>query len=334
MRKRIFSLNSAQVLLLSGVLLVLFAVGMFIPGLGILKWLFLALAAASIALFWIRPMVEGNKRLCYTIVFGVLALVTAISLFLPSRGGNRGAVQEADNPQETRETAQTTQTSGGAVIADGISGQVLTNVSAVPAQQETPMPQEDSSMTDRLASFFYYWSGNELDEMLKLCSPNWQSQQSDPRVALFTLKGNRTPIDYTVEKVGGTVDDESREVIVRSLMDKNMGKDPVKYRITVIMLKENDQWYVDPQSLKSNEPELTTDPNATTTPGPTATPAIYPNTVLYYNPNKGEYYHLDPNCKKVGVKYVPLKGHFTYAEINDEQYKDLKPCAVCGAPFR
>jgi len=334
-RKFAFALNNAQLLTLSGVLLVLFAAGMFIPGLSVLKWLFLALAAATIAILWIRPLVERNKRLCYTIVFGVLAIVAAASMLLPASGRNGQNTAQASEPaREAQETAGTVQVGAGAVVADGLSGQVLTNVSAVPATQETPVPQEDSSMTDRLQSFFYYWSGNQLDEMLKLCSPNWQSQQSNPQAALFALKANRTPKDYTVEKVGGTADDESREVVVTSTMDKNLGKDPVKYRITVIMLKEDGQWYVDPKSLKSNETEQTTDPNVTATPGPTATPAVYPNTVLYYNPDGGELYHLDASCKKVGAKYVPMKGHFTYAEINDEQYKNLKPCSVCGAPFR
>ena len=335
-RKRAFTLNTAQLLLIGALLLVLFVVGMFIPGMSMLKWLFLALAAGSIAILWIRPLVEGNKRLCYTVVFGLLAMVTAVSLFLPSggRSGGGSLAQEVETASDAQTASKTVQVGSGAVVADGESGQVLTNVSAAPVTQDTPMPQEDSAMTDRLESFFYYWSGNQLDEMLKLCSPYWQSQQSNPQVALFGLKGNRTPKDYTVEKVGGTIDDDSREVVVSSLMDKNLGKDPVRYRITVIMVKEDGQWYVDPKSLKSNEPELTTDPNATVTPGPTPSPEIYANTVLYYNPGKGEYYHLDPNCPKVGVKYTPLAGHFYYSEVNDEQYKALKPCAVCGAPFR
>ena len=51
-------------------------------------------------------------------------------------------------------------------------------------------------------------------------------------------------------------------------------------------------------------------------------------------PGKGEYYHLDPNCKSVAEKYLPLQGHFKYSQINEEPYKKLKPHAVCGAPLR
>ncbi len=59
-----------------------------------------------------------------------------------------------------------------------------------------------------------------------------------------------------------------------------------------------------------------------------------PDTVLYYNPDGGSKYHLDPNCKSVLPKYQPLEGQFTYAEVNDEQYLYLEPCRICSAPGR
>jgi hypothetical protein len=118
-------------------------------------------------------------------------------------------------------------------------------------------------------------------------------------------------------------------------MDRNNGKPTVKYRMNIMMDKETDGlWYVNPKSLLSYDDADTPDPSITDTPAPTETPAVYPNTVLYYNPGKGEYYHLDQNCKRIAEKYLPLQGHFTFAEINDEKYKKLKPCAVCGAPYR
>ena len=70
----------------------------------------------------------------------------------------------------------------------------------------------------------------------------------------------------------------------------------------------------------------------TETPSPTETPAIYPDTVLYYNPSGGEYYHLDQNCKRINERYLPLQGHFKYSELTNDKYSKLKPCAICGAP--
>ena len=58
------------------------------------------------------------------------------------------------------------------------------------------------------------------------------------------------------------------------------------------------------------------------------------STVLYYHPDGGEYYHLDPNCRSVHPNYLPLEGMFTYAQVNGEPYAALEPCNVCGAPQR
>ena len=156
----------------------------------------------------------------------------------------------------------------------------------------------------------------------------------NPKTALFGLLANRTPLDYTVEKISGTVDDTSRTVTVTSTIDRNNGKDPVKYRLGVLMVKEDGQWYVDPKSLKTYENAETPDPALEPTPTPTQEPAASPNTVLYYNPDGGSMYHADPNCKSVHAKYLPLKGHFTYAEVNDGKYAELYPCNVCAAPLR
>jgi hypothetical protein len=199
----------------------------------------------------------------------------------------------------------------------------------------TPEPNADSEVLERLRTFFYYWSLNRQDDMLTLCSPSWASKEDNPKTALFALLRNRTPKDYFEENISGTANDTSRTITITSTMDRNNGKDPVKYRMNIMMDKEADGlWYVNPKSLLSYDDAETPDPSVTDTPAPTETPAVYSNTVLYYNPGKGEYYHLDQNCKRIAEKYLPLQGHFTYAEINDEKYKKLKPCAICGAPYR
>ena len=293
-------------------------------GVLILKLVFLAVAAASVVLLWVKPMVDGNKRLCYTIVFGLLALVTVISMVMP-RGGSGDNTQTITGGDPNRITSSTSQDD-----PYGPSGDAVPVTASV---TNTPEPEPDNSVTERLQTFFYYWSANRYDDMLTLCSPTWQSKTENPKTALFALMANRTPKDYMVENVSGTDQDTSRTVTVTSLMDRNNGKDPVKYRLSVIMMKENDgQWYVDPQSLQTYEAAETTDPSITPTPAPTETPAVYANTTLYYNPSGGEYYHLDQNCKRINERYLPLKGHFTYAELGNEPYNKLKPCAICGAP--
>jgi len=55
---------------------------------------------------------------------------------------------------------------------------------------------------------------------------------------------------------------------------------------------------------------------------------------LYYQPEGGNYYHLDQNCRGVNPMYLPLQDRFLYSDLNDEPYRDLQPCAICGAPVR
>ena len=58
------------------------------------------------------------------------------------------------------------------------------------------------------------------------------------------------------------------------------------------------------------------------------------STPLYYHPGGGQYYHADPNCIRVHEKYLPLSGVLSYGDLEKEEFRDLQPCEVCGAPAR
>lgn len=335
-RKAPFQLKDSWLALVSAVLLILFGAGMFGPGLSALKWVFLALTAVCGAALWIRPMTAGNKRLSFTIIFGALCLVTAVSLVTGGNarsGGNGGQPSGGTQPaaQQTANAGGTGSMSAG-VVMDAQSGE---QIQSIPAETPSPTPdgQNDTATVDRLESFFRYWNANQIEQMLTLCSPSWQSEQENPTASLFALMANRSPKELTPENITGTNDDSSRTVTVTVLMDRNNRKDPIKYRMNVIMVKENDQWYVNPQSLKSND-KMETETEDVTTPTPSPTPLASGATVLYYNTEGGTKYHLDPNCKSLHEKYLPMKGHFTYAEVNDPAYASLSPCNVCAAPLR
>lgn len=327
-KRQPFVFNDGLLIILSAVLLALLAAGLFAPSARALLWPYLALAAGSIAFFWIRPVVSGNRRMCYTIVFGALSLVALVTaLGVGGGGGGRPAAQQ---------TGQVSATPTPGMNNAVVDTQTGNSVAAVSQSQstETPTPAADTSAADRLETFFRYWAANMQDEMLTLCAPSWQSSVDNPKTALFGLLANRKPIDYTVEGISGTDDSTSRKVTVTSTIDRNNGKAPVKYRLSVLMLKEGDQWFVDPQSLKTYEEAETPDPATLPTPTATAPPAANANTILYYNPDGGSKYHLDQNCKSTHAKYLPMKGHFKYSEINDDKYKNLSPCNVCAAPLR
>jgi len=65
-------------------------------------------------------------------------------------------------------------------------------------------------------------------------------------------------------------------------------------------------------------------------------PMEYPddNMMLYFNPNGGKYYHDDQRCSSIKDRYLPLKGEFTYAELDSADNKRFTPCPYCDPPIR
>ena len=107
----------------------------------------------------------------------------------------------------------------------------------------------------------------------------------------------------------------------------------------ILMVKEGGEWYVDPNSLATND-TVTATPSTeggkatvlqSLAPRMTVTPIPDPSTKLYYNANGGKYYHIDPNCSAVNPKFLPMAS-FLYSELDDDPYSSLEPCLKCGAP--
>ena len=327
-RKRPFELTDAHLLVFSAVLLALFALGMFMPGVGVLKWVFLFLSIASAVTLWVKPLTDNNKRLCYTVVFGLLALVTVFSAV------NSGQQGQQTDPQQVRQE----QNSGGTVSSVSNpyeNGTIVTEKTPAPTvSAEIVQGQEDEvEMKNRVGTFFTLWHSNSYSQMVSICDPSWRSNEENAEAALFKILGTRTPVEFEIKSISGTPYDTNRTVKVYATIDKNTGKDPIKYDMNINVIKNEDDgaWYIDPKSIKTNEPE---EPTVTPTPAPTPTPNVDPNAIMYYNPNGGKFYHADPNCPNIAAKYLPLQGKFKFSEINDEKYKDLKACHICNSPNR
>ncbi len=201
---------------------------------------------------------------------------------------------------------------------------------------EEPVPYQDAAV-ERLKDFMEGWYRMSLDELVEMCTSEWKAEVENPRTALFGILANRTPMSYTLEKVHDAVGDAVCTAEITARMDRHNNKEPKDYHFSMILKKEADGlWYVEPTSLQSFE--YVSNP-ATPEPEPTAAPTETPaeetgETVLYYHPDGGSYYHLDENCRMVNPKFLPLQGMFKAAELNDEAYRNLKPCPVCGAPAR
>lgn len=326
-------LESVAMVVLCGLLPVLFILSLVFPGLPMLKWVFVGLAVLAVAFLWVKPVVASNVRLTFTGVYAALAIVALVSALTGTAPLDSTADSNTPGAQGQQVTGQQSQNSVTNPQSGGDS------LGAWATEEPSPTPGADtlseSEAVVQLKSFFYFWSVNNQDNMLTLCAPSWQSTVAEPKKELFSILQNRIPVEYEVKKISGTDNDTARTVTVVAEIDKQNGRDTQKYSFQVIMLKENENWYVDPASLKSNVVETTvaSSINVTNTPLPQPEEGT-PDTVLYYNPDGGTYYHIDRNCTSTKAKFLPFKGEFTFAQINDAEYASLSPCTTCGAPLR
>lgn len=304
--------------ILFGVLPVLFILAMIFSA-AALKWLFLAGAVAGIVLMWMRDIVSPNMRLTMSLVLGVMAVVALV-------GALSGAPQDSQNPPAVSNNTQQ-QPNGNQLFTE------------IPTSQPTatPAPENQSDGAQEvLTSFFYFWSVGNDEAMLELTAPSWRMSVDKPANALFVLLLNRTPQDdYEITNITGTDNDVLRTATVKVTIDKNDGRATMdRYAFKVIMKKEDGVWYVDPQSLQSNEKETATETVSTANNTPTQPPLYtgHPDTILYYNPNGGSRYHLDPDCPDVGKKFKPMTS-FMFIDLDQSPYNELIPCNRCGAPI-
>ena len=308
---------------------------MFIPclfvssSLDFVRYAFMALTVCGLGGMWYRQMFTPVARFVVSVVYVALCVVVAFMMFQGSRDAQQtgGTVQ----PQDVQATA----------APDGNLAAAAT-VESEPTPTPSPTPVAVSEAETKLETFMTLWMVNNTQEMVSFVQPSWASAQENPSTALFTLLANRTPEDFEIEDIAGTDNDNSRTVTMTATINKNNGKDPIKYRFMIIMVKEGGSWYVDPNSLATNdsveeeEENVINNESVDTTqvslaPRTTVSPAPPGSTVLYYNTNGGSKYHMDQYCSSVRDEYLPLTGSFLYSELSDYLSK-YSPCLVCDAP--
>lgn len=301
----------------------------------VLHGVFIACALAVIGILLFARPFSKNARYTLALIYGALLVVIAVALLfsLPARDSLAAS---------------------GNVDASALFGgdSALNSVSAQnPQTDDTPQdPVPEVSATDspdasmasmRLNTFMNYWAESQLDSMLELCLPSWVNNLENPKSELFILLANRTPMSYTVEKISGSEADTSRTVTLTVLIDKKNTSEPAYYQMQVLMLRINDTWYVDPNSLGATKMQTTPQPGdqeAGTIPfvptqAPTEAPTMSANMLLYYNPDGGLYYHAKEDCYSVAEEYLPLKA-FYFSDINNTTFKNLLACHKCDAPAR
>jgi len=318
-----FDMDKWLKIFLYGVLPVLFIPCVFVTHTyDFLRYAFIILAVIALSVLWYRQSFSSGLRT--TLSVGYLALsIIVIALLV---GNTNDVTRTSGSNLSANNAVQTTATP-----------EVTEDAAALTAE-ETPAPVEDEGQSEaeqRLITFMDYWSVNNYEQMVNLVQPSWASAQDGAAQALFTLISNRTPLNYTIESISGTAGDSSRTITMSADIDKNNGKDPVRYRFMILMVNEGDEWYVDPKSLATNETveeeEEEEDTTQTLAPRMTVTPVPAADTKLYYNADGGKYYHIDPECSAVNKKYLPMTS-FLYSELDDPPYSSLEPCLKCGAP--
>ncbi|MBQ2954227.1 MAG: PQQ-like beta-propeller repeat protein [Clostridia bacterium] len=146
---------------------------------------------------------------------------------------------------------------------------------AVPALAEqqphltpTPIPEpvrtaDEAEALSAVDYFFWLWKLGNTQSMLEATAPSWRAAQQDPLAALIAICDGYTPTGFPELYAASDPSDVPIRTIgakVSMRIDGSSAEQP--YVFTVIVMKEDGEWYVDPQSV------AITKPSATPTPAP------------------------------------------------------------------
>lgn len=323
------------------VLPILFILSLIFSNL-ILRIAFLTCAAAALLCMWLGKAFGKSARYTLTLIYAALIVVIGVTLVLSLPGPESQQV----SGQNQLDPATLF---GGSRALDSQSASAMQEPDAGNPEGSSPdfTVTEPEAVTPtspaeiQLNAFMSYWAESQLDSMVGLCLPSWADNLENPKSELFILLANRTPLSYTVEKVSGSDADSSRTITLTVLIDKKSTSEPAYYQMQVLMLRVNENWYVDPNSLGATKLATTPVPGSTdeasipfvptATPAPTDDPAAI--AILYYNSDGGRYYHADQYCSSVDQAYLPLTP-FNYSDLNNTTFKNLFACTKCDAPSR
>ena len=286
-----------------------------------------------VLLMWLLHAFAQTARAKLTLVYVLAAAVVVVKLM----NSNPGALTQQ---VQSRVDSSALFNSESALDTPTLSEIEGTEAEATPEPEATEMPKSEAEMA--LDAFMECWKTGDQDGMVSLCLPSWVDTVDLPKGELFRLTNMTIPSDYYVERVDGSNTDSSRAIMMIAYVTNQDGSVTAR-RYQIMMVRSNNEWYINPNSLTSigvviedEQPfeqinSIITD----ATQAPTAAPTVNPLLPLYYNTEGGQYYHTDPYCKSVRKRdQVPLSGTFTYAELDNAEFRTLKRCRECNAPER
>ena len=137
---------------------------------------------------------------------------------------------------------------------------------------------DDETIIKRLNLFMIYWRPNRTKDLVELCAPSWKEQQESASSALFYLLGNRNAVSYELETAQISEDRTACEIHMNCMISKNNGKAPVPFHVSLKMVAEDGEWFIDPATMQMEElpGDVTTEAHWTMPPSPTPTPSTTP----------------------------------------------------------
>ena len=321
--------------LLTLVLPILFVVSLLMKDTR-LYWAFVGLSLLCLlAMALLRAFVPNARKVLGVVHIAMIAVV----LF---------AILVSSPPPATDRVQQTQALTS--IFSDNSSASMVDMAkSQAQAQPEaTENPGSASQAQQKLEQFMTAWMNTDYAGMVSFSVPSWVNKHEDTTDAeksMFHLRGNRSVLDYQIQDVSGNDGDQTRTITMQASISKNNGEAPLQYNFQILMMRVNNVWYVDPNSISSSQvvggnqpqqqqPQQQQQQQAPQTQAAAPITQVSADTILYYNADGGKYYHLDPDCSSIGAKYRPLTAMFYYRDVSSTKLKNLIPCPQCKAPAR
>lgn len=330
-----------QVLLIV-VLPLLFLISLFIKS-NRFYWIFVISSLACLGMMYLMRAFVPNARRVLSVIH---AAMIAVALFAILISGQPVADQVTQSAKDHQSIFSDNTTASLTAMNESL---------AVSQQEEPPANTGTASLAQqKLEQFMNAWGNKDYATMVSLSAPNWVNQyetQRDAETGIFHLSAIRIPVSYQIMDVSGNDADQTRTITMQAAINKSDGKEPLLYNFQILMIRSNNEWFVDPNSISSSQVvqqaasqaqqnQQTLD-QSTQVQAPVSGGVPTPNigaarsdTVLYYNQDGGEYYHLNPNCPSIGARYRPLTAMFYYRDVSSDTFKNLKTCPHCNAPAR
>lgn len=328
-----------------------------------IRWIFMILTVACLALMWFVHAFLFPGRMIVTAVYGLLLVFTLVTALNESSSRNR--IKQQSNlfavatttivPTQAPQFAQGYDPYANVMMSDPYSVNLADIQEVGMSGGSEDQSNQDLGVTETgangyvadvkseaeiaLENFMEKWRKGIIADMVAHTPPSWRDAQADSAQQQLFWKFAQKPLNDWRQMSAPTGTDASTARTITVEADINYGGEMRTYQYDAIALFESEGWYIDPDSLSSGilipKSTPTPDPNMTPTPSPepTPTPAPGPKTKLYYNKDGGKYYHAEAECSTVAKEYLPLAS-FQYKDINKSPYTRLVPCEKCNAPHR